>query len=1184
MRLLSLELNGFKSFAQKTKIEFMPGMTGIVGPNGSGKSNIIEAIRWVMGEQSAKDLRGDKMADVIFAGSATRKPLNRAEVSITFDNQDHYLSSDYTEIKITRKLYRSGESQYLINGQECRLKDVLDLFMDSGLGRESFSIISQGRVEAIFNGKPADRRAVIEEVAGVAKYKKNKTTAEKRLVDTTDNLHRVNDIISELETQLEPLAQQSALAKEYQTQKAQFDQLDRTKTVLDIQALKQQQTATTAKQTDLQQLVTSYTQQTQTAGTKLDQLKAQQVQATATKDQLQEQLLTLTKQIAEINNTLNLSAERSSQQKINLAQIAQQTQQLQEQKQAITQELTEVTQILEQQTQKIQAVQAQIKQITTLDAQQQAELLTQKIEQLQNKQVDQMQALTTVHNQKTFLTRSHEQDSQRQQQAQAEFDQVQAQFAALQQTLNEQQATRDQLATQLAESQQKLDTETVQQQTLKTRYDTTQKQWFQVLGKVQSLEARRNSLKSLENEYAGFYQGVRTVLQHRDQFPGLLGPVAELINVPTPYTQAIETVLGAQLQNLVVDTQATGKAIIHYLVQHRAGRATILPIQSLANRLPNRSILDRVANMPGYCGLASELVTVDQSQQVVLNHLLSNTIITDTLDNATQISKQTQHRFRIVTLDGQLINASGSMTGGANKQQRQGILSRQSEVDQLTQQLAKTQANAQQLETTIQKYDTAARANQEVIGQLRQSTQALNQTYQAADNKLNVLQARQKMSERQLTALKYEVGQQGDSSTTYEQQLVDNDQQEAQINTALADLKQTIEQTKQQLKEVQQSDATRQTQLQEKQQWLAVAQEKLDQTQRHQAQLQQQRQVATQQLSHLTQQSKQATQSKTEREAERSQAMDTLKQLNHQQTATNEELATVNEQLNAQATSIETATQSLDRLNELQKAAMNELDDVHAENAKLATQLDHGLNRLSENYAMTFEEAQRHLSSLAPDQIASQLKLLKRGLDEIGPVNLGSIEEYERVNQRYTFLHEQQHDLLSAKQQLNDTMQEMDQEVKTRFNDSYQQVATSFAHIFAQMFGGGQARLVLTEPDNLLESGIDIIAQPPGKKNQQMSLLSGGEKALTAITLLFAILEVRPVPFAILDETEAALDEANVTRFARYLSRYGDHGPQFIVVTHRKGTMMNANVLYGVTMQESGVSKMVSVSLEDVPV
>lgn len=1184
MRLISLELNGFKSFAQRTKIKFMPGMTGIVGPNGSGKSNIIEAIRWVMGEQSAKDLRGGKMADVIFSGSDTRKPLNRAEVAITFDNQDHYLASDYTEIKITRRLYRNGESQYLINGSECRLKDVLNLFMDSGLGRESFSIISQGRVESIFNGKPEDRRAVIEEVAGVAKYKKNKDTAQKRLTETNDNLQRINDIINELETQLEPLAQQSALAQDYQEQKHRFDQLDKTKTVLDIENNQGQLKEVEHRLGNAKRLSVQYDEQTKLAKQALSELKQQQARLNVTKDKLQNDLLIQTKQIADLTNTKSISTERTNNEKAMLAQIKARLVQVKTQLADNKTQLSTWQQQQAVQQAAIQSNQTMLTQLKEMSVEERQNQLSQQIDELQAQQVDQMQKLTTIHNQKTYLTRNHDQDEKRQNQAGIQLETSQQELTKLQQQQEQLQQVVTQQQGVVAQTSAQLQQEQLQHQQLQTQYEQKQKQWYQSLGQVQTIQARINSFKSLEADYAGFYQGVRYVLQHRQQFSGLKGPVAEVIEVPARYTTAIETVLGGQLQNLVVDNQTSGKQIINFLVANRAGRATILPLDTLAHRNTNQALLQQLTRLTGLEGVASELIKVDSAYQLVLDHLLSNTLVADNLDHATVIARQSRHRFRVVTLDGQLINASGAMTGGADKQQRQGLLSRQKSQQTTNEQLKTAQNQTTALEEQVGKFDTAIKANSQVIEALQTKLTQQKDDLQTTSGKANLLVAQQKIIQRQVSALKFEVQQQTDEYTTFAQQLQANEQQEQQVTAAIESLKAEIAQSKANLQALQENASSQTTQIHDKEQWLAVAKEKLQQLKRQISDLTNAITADKQSIVQLTQQTDETRSNQTNQQVQGEQAASQLADIQQHHEQTNKQVTQTKRSLDKLRTKIDTAEQQQTRLQELQRAALDELNEVNARHVRLESLIDQGMNRLAEQYAMTLAEAKQNLSELEPAEIKSQLKLLKRGLDEIGTVNLGSIEEYERVSTRYSFLHEQQTDLLDSQQQLNETMQEMDQEVKTRFATSFKQVATAFSRIFVEMFGGGQAQLVLTTPDDLLTSGIDIVAQPPGKKNQQMSLLSGGERALTAITLLFSILAVRPVPFAILDETEAALDEANVNRFAHYLSTYGDDGPQFIVVTHRKGTMMNAKVLYGVTMQESGVSKMVSVSLEDVKV
>ncbi len=1182
MRLISLEINGFKSFAQKTKIEFMPGMTGIVGPNGSGKSNIIEAVRWVMGEQSAKDLRGDRMADVIFSGSSTRKSLNRAEVSITFDNSDHYINSDFNEIRVTRQLYRSGESQYMINNQECRLKDVTELFMDSGLGRESFSIISQGRVEEIFNGKPADRRKVIEEVAGVSKYKKNKDTAEKRLNDTNDNLNRVNDILAELESQVEPLAEQSALAKEYQEQKTRFDQLDKTKTVLDIMDNQQKHHEIQDRVENAKKMSEQYDTQSTESAQQLSELKQQQVRLTKIKDDLQAKLLIQTQSISELENNQNINAERANNRQANLEQIQKQIEQLTAQISELSTELADLNTEQAAHLATVSQNKDDLKQLKSMSAEERQAQLSQQIEDLQNQQIEQMQALTTLHNQKAYLIKNHEQNDQRQSQSNIDLAAAKKQQAQLADKLNQVEETLTSEQAALSKQETALKEEVTRRQTLRSQYDEIQKQWYQALGTEQTLQAKINGLKSLEADYSGFYQGVRYTLQHRNEFDGLLGPVSELIDVPTQYMTAVETVLGSQLQNLVVDNSATGKQIIKYLVSKKAGRVTILPVDSLSVHSLNSSLLDSLTTMAGFEGVASELISTSKQASTVVKHLLGTTVIADNLDHATQISRAGQHRVRVVTLDGQLINASGSMTGGANKQQRQGLLSRQQELETLETKLVDAKTASTQFEEKVAKFDDAIKANQQSGEKLQQQVIAQRATVQDINGQLQILQNEQTVVNKQLTALKFEVDQNNEESTSYADTLARNETDDKTVNESIAALKTQIIQLKDDLDNLQTDASVQAKQIQAREQAIAVETEKIQHGQQEINRVQQSIEAQEARLANLKQQTDTTSATQDEQETLQKNNHLRLEELIAAKSATEKEITTTSQKLDTNSSEVELADQKQVRTQELQRAALNELNDVNARSVKLETLIDTGMNRLSERYAMSFDEASLDLIDLPMPEIMSQLKLLKRGLDEIGPVNLGSIDEYERVSKRFNFLTEQKDDLMASKQQLNETMAEMDEEVKTRFETSFHEVAHEFEQIFVEMFGGGQAKLVLTEPDNMLTTGVDIIAQPPGKKNQQMSLLSGGERALTAITLLFSILAVRPVPFAILDETEAALDDANVNRFARYLSTYGDDGPQFIVVTHRKGTMMNAKVLYGVTMQESGVSKMVSVSLEDV--
>lgn len=1177
MQLLSLELNGFKSFADKTTIKFKDGITGIVGPNGSGKSNLIEAIRWVLGEQSAKTLRGDKMADVIFNGSADRKPLNRASVTITFDNSDHYLQSEYNTITVTRRLYRSGESEYLLNNQEVRLRDIVNLFIDSGLGRESFSIISQGRISAIFNGKPADRRAIIETVAGVAKYKKNKETAAKRLEATTDNLNRVNDIVSELEGQLGPLQEQSALAQDYLEQKKQYDLFDRTRLVRLIDSQQKEMTTVNSQVASAKKHSSSYDEQLKSAGDQIAKLEEQQRQCRETKDRLQGQILDETSLIAKLNNQQSLSSARQEQrqeeQKRLTAEIADRKKQLTKLQ---AEEKAKQDQLTTQQA-TIADHQSELKTAQSQSLAEREKTLNQQIEQLRDQQVDLMQQQTTLHNEILFLQRDHQQQAERLQQNATQLQAASQRRALLKQQQDEAQGKADELAKQLDAAQKQLQEAQRHSQELNQRYEQSQKQWYQLLGDVHSMESRIESYRSMAADYTGYYQGVKHVLEQRRRFPGLKGAVSELIDVPAKYTKAIETALGSQLQHLVVDNQQTGKQIIHFLVQQRGGRVTILPLDSL--RRARQLNVGGLRDLPGFLGVASQLLSFAAPVQPVIDHLLSTTVIADNLDHATVIANQARHRARVVTLDGQVINASGSMSGGANRHQRVGLLSQKQQLKTMKDELSQTQAKANQAEQAVQKLADARDANSRLLEQTRNQNQRLSEELGQAQSDLQLATGQLSALERQLDAFKAEQNDNGEGD--FQQRLAAKQSQATQVDQQLNKTKTDLAEKQQQLTELSHSAAAQAEQLHQMEQWLAVAKERYQHDSQDLSTLKQQIERLNNELAHLQTQLEQLKNNDHQASGQQESTKQVLAKTKQELAAHKQAAEDNDNQLADLDQTLADQNAANERLRDLQRNALEELNQLTGKQARLETSLDNCLNRLSEDYSMTLAEARQHTSDADDETIKTRLKLLKKGLDELGQVNLGAIDQYKEIKERYDFLTSQQDDLLNAKKQLLDTMNQMDNQVKSRFITTFKEVSTAFAETFTDIFEGGHAKLLLTDPDDLLNTGVDIMAQPPGKRNQQLSLLSGGEQALTAIALLFAILKVRPVPFAILDEPEAALDVVNVDRFAHYLGRFGNKGPQFIVITHRKGTMMNANVLYGVTMQESGVSRMVSVDVAD---
>ena len=1175
MKLKSLEISGFKSFADKTVIEFMPGMTGIVGPNGSGKSNIIEAIRWVMGEQSAKDLRGTKMADIIFGGTNKRAALNRAEVSMTFDNSDHYVKSEFNEIRITRRLYRSGESAYQINGVDSRLRDIHELFMDTGLGRESFSIISQGRVESIFNAKPEDRRSIIEEVAGVYKYKQNKQRAQKDLQQTSDNLARVADIIHEIEGRITPLAEQSAQATDYIAQKSRFDTLDKLRLALTQQTLASQKATATAAVTQQDTQVN----QTKAALDALNQDLAQKRQARTseqtTRDDLQDTILKATQARERLIGAQNLSSQQMATLQGKLAEHESRAQDV---AQRVTKLAAQLATVVAKQAALTQQRQTLKNKLATFDTagqmSRQADIQAQ-LETNRHAYIQTMQTLAALHN--------AIQTDEKTQQA------LTSRIQTLTARLSEEVATRDELAAavNVPETTQSdvITSLTAEVGRLKKQFDTAnqqyqqdEKRWYAALNELNKAKSQRDALHALD-EYAGFFQGVRALMQPnvRQQFVGIKGVVAELLSVPSEYTKATETVLGGALQQVVVDQTATAKQVIRYLTQKRAGRVTILPIDTIKPRY--LSGVDSVKNMSGFIGVAADLVTMPENMANIQSNLLGSTVVAATLDDATQIARAGQYRFRVVSLDGQVVNAGGSLTGGANQKSGATILSRQADLKQMSARVSTLATQAQTLESTLQAQRVAGEKLRVALQTAEADLAAAKQETAQVDYELSRKQDAVQQQTRTVQALQFELQELETQLAESQQQ---SEQNQAAVTQATADqATQEAETTRlnAELNNVsQQSQASNEEKVGVQTDFAAV-QAQLDSVTSQVAMLQAQHDDLTQQQAALSETiADLQTQLKVAKNnhdnaaevatvtARLSTAQDNLAETTQRIAELTDDVATLETQLAAQQAELRLQTSSQTQL--------------AAQVARLETQLDHIQSELLTQYGTVdvSDCIAAHDVAELPD-IVAQLSLVQRSLDKIGPVNLGAIEEYEAVKTRFDFLTQQRDDLNQARETLLQTIDEMDEEVQVRFKTTFDAVATRFSEVFAQMFGGGQAEIRLTDPKHLLTTGIDIIAQPPGKKFQQMSLLSGGEKALTAMTLLFAILQVRPVPFVVFDEAEAALDEANVSRFAKYLLDFAG-GTQFIVITHRKGTMMKANLLYGVTMQEAGVSKMIAVDLD----
>lgn len=1180
MPFVSITLNGFKSFAEKTTIEFNNGITGIVGPNGSGKSNITEAIRWVMGESSAKSLRGDNMADVIFGGSEFRAPLNRAEVTLVFDNSTHQLKSDATNIEVTRRVTRSGDSDYLINKKSVRLKDVHTLFMDSGLSRDSFSIISQGRVEQIFNSRPENRRTIIEAAAGVLHFKQQKKAAETQLTQTNDNLIRIRDLNNELKGRVEPLHEQSSLAKEYQSQKEQLDQKQVAATSFEIEALLAEQEQVQAKANQVDQMLAKLDAQVNADQTTLQDARELGNAHQVKKDELQKEQVAVDAKIADLTTNLKISdqskeydtaarTELLSQQSENQTKIEQKKQQIAELEQDLGSLSKEESELKKQEI----ALNEQINEDPNA--------LQEELENARSRYIELLQEQTSNKNDLLYLTaelkKQKQQDDLPKSSVKTDLTDINNQLAEIQNKSQKKNQQITQIEQEITKAQEKLASAKNQFDNTKTSLDTNN-------AAIQKNEAEIAALTRFQARHEGFYFGVKNVLNHQSDFPGILGTYGDLIEFDAKYQTALNAVLGAHVQSLVANSQADAKAAIKTLKANNLGRATFLPLDVLTGRTVSANVLRELNSVKGFLGVLGDQVTAKANILNATKFLLGNILLVETIDDATSVATKTQHHYRIVTLDGDILSPGGTMSGGTKFKSSNPLLENKARLTKLTDQLAEQKI-----------------ANTKILAELQQRTTEQTVCEQAVAK----LQQDHQVAFDQLTALKYEQENLVSQKTRLDQALVIEQNREKQLAEdrseleqktktateneqkfaqAVTDIQSEIEQLKLRISNFDEEYQKIQDQLGDLLPQLAVLHTKIENTNQHK--LEQEQQLAS--LNELFDNTKNRIDKLDSNSVLSANAIEETKkqlsELNTKRVELTESLADLDKQIEEDKATVAQLEQTTSRNYDLRKNSANEQSQFSANLAKISSKIDQRIEFLSSEYSISYEAAiAKTKAEFAVDdlnRIQREVKLHKMSLEEIGPVNLGAIEEYNEVKTRYEFLQAQEQDLLEAKADLTSSMDEIDEEVKKRFKETFDQINEAFSTIFPIMFGGGHAKLVLTDPEELLTTGLEIIAQPPGKKLQQLSLLSGGERALTAITLLFAILKVDPVPFCILDEVEASLDEANVVRFAKFLQNY-DLTTQFIVITHRQGTMEQADQLYGVVMQESGVSKILSVSLQE---
>lgn len=1180
MPLTELIIDGFKSFAKKTKIEFGAGITGIVGPNGSGKSNITEAIRWVMGESRAKSLRGSNMKDVIFAGSEFRKGANHAEVTLVFDNQDRQLNFDDDQVTVTRRILLSGDNEYLINKHSVRQRDVRALFLDSGISQDSLAIISQGRVDQILNSRPEARRVLFEEAAGVLHFKKQKEAASQQLDQTTDNLVRINDLVKELEQRIEPLHEQSSLAKEYQFQKQGLDQKLKTLLAFEIADLDQQKAQVQKKADENQVLLSKLDREVKESQSAVTTKRNEYKQLSDQREQVQADLLALTKKLSDLNANLQVAEQSKQYSEATKKEYQSELNSLHEQ---VAQRQTDDEKLAGQQTALINQQQLLQKKRAELTAElnENPADLNQKLDDLRSDYIQLLQDQTSNNNEIVYLNselkRTRDDSSYQNNDVTAELTKATTELSRLKaegQSLKDKRTKKQEQAAEL----------TAKQADVQEKLSNLRQVVSETTRQLNQVSARYEALENIRKRHEGYYYGVRNVLNNIADYPGIIGAIGELITFPAELEAAMATALGGGVQDLVAVTRSDARDAINQLKQRHAGRATFLPLDGLKQYSIPASTVRSLQSFAGYQGIASDLVESSSKEDIspAINYLLGSTVIVDTIDNALQISQRIG-RYRIVTLDGDIISPGGSMTGGVRNQKNNSPLQTTAELTQLKQKLEELKATltADQSDLTelVKQDEEVAQDLADVKQKLQEVSRDLGEavlSYQNQDKEVNRLKAANQLFESRREERDKQI-----ASLT--EKIEQADQQKEHFVTEIADQKAKIGQLQERIKNFTTLNQKVQDRLAELDPQIAVYTNKLEnlasQQQANQAKLaDQQKQITTltTKLATLEHNGQLDHQKKQQLHQESQAGVKRKSELQEQLNVLSSQLGQFDAQINQ-------LDQVSSRNYDLRKDAATEQEGLSVNIAQFTSKIDQRLETLNKDYSLTYEaalaQAEGKNDAATREQLQKEVKLHHMSLEDIGPVNLKSIEEYEEVKTRYDFLNNQQNDLLKARDDLRQSMTELDQEVGSRFSKTFTAVAKSFKELFPVVFGGGNAKLVLTDPDDLLTTGVEIIAQPPGKKLQRLSLLSGGERALTAITLLFAMLKVKPVPFCVLDEVEAALDDANVTRFAQFLEKYDMH-TQFIVITHRRGTMERADQLYGVVMQESGVSQVFSVSLK----
>jgi len=1179
--LKSIHIQGFKSFADKIKIDLQPGMSVIIGPNGSGKSNVADAVRWVLGEQSAKSLRGSKMEDVIFSGSSSRRPVGMAEVSLLFDNSSGLFPLDYEEVVITRRVYRDGEGQYFINRTPCRLKDIQELFLDTGSGKEGFSIIGQGRIEEILNLKSDERRLLIEEVAGISKFRLRKREALRKLEDTRQNVDRLRDIIAEVEARIEPLAEQAETAK---TSKELTSGLEKLEINLIVNELSDIHSKLTNAQTSEETLRQEFTALT----TRVNEEENLSVRGRYELNQLEQHVQDLQGEIYALENKMNeaehelsLLSERSGYIQEQFGRLQKELASAQEtlaasveKKENFTAKQTLLQEILQNAARDLREKEKQLEELRKLSGEARLEeLKTEIFEELSNKS-KLASEIAEINQKKEAFLQQEKQYTRNIKAKEAEKESVLQEITAQIEEKQKLEAREIELLGKIENIRKTIQNIRLEQQNAEAMCSELQR-------KIDQTGARLHALHTLQDSLEGYNRGVKeTVLAYRKgQIPceTIFGTVADNIEVEAKYELAVETALGSSLQNIIVEKTEDGKKCIEYLKRTNSGRATFLPLDAIRG---TRQSLDDKTRHHGFQGLAVDLVKFDPRFKDIMESLLGRILVADNLDCAIELAKANQYRVRVVTLLGDQVNIGGSLTGGSTRSQSSGLLSRAREIEELS---VKTKNMQVELEEKRQRY-AAIKKEIEGLGETKETIDMellkINGAKDIIDVDSKHHEERMNRLEQDFRVIRYELDE---------------------VRSELTGLAAKYEGTGQLLNETEQKILALQSEQTEQEQLLkektSEAQEISEKMTAAKVEAARSEQEFNQIIQQITEENERILVNK-DLIAEKNKEIVGLQQAEQELYSGKEQQEdSVKEytvQINAQKFKLielrrEKESFSANNLKQeqdiqmLRSQARDMEQQIHQNELRIARwqgEWESGNDRLQEEYHLAWKDALSYLSPEKKDVLQEKIAFYKQKIEELGPVNYTALEEYPETLKRFKFLSAQKNDLDEAGRTLQELIGELDKRMIERFQEGFTAVNEAFKEVFKQLFNGGQAELLLDEPDNLLETGVRIMAQPPGKRPQLLSLLSGGERSFTAIALLFAFLKVKPSPFCLLDEIEAALDEVNVKRFVQYLRKLSKH-TQFIIISHRRGTMESADRLYGITMEESGVSKLLTVELED---